>query len=108
MRLEALVSYFRKGGSFSNFCESNSLNPDSEVIEVYMEKPFSLTKDLAFFEIEETEGSVEYSHREVLYSNLFDFYFFLDAMEEAKNGEAKLLSDKELAKKLLDYAIHDA
>lgn len=108
MKLVELVNYFRKGGSFEKFCNDKSLDVDAEVVEVYMEKPFDLDNDLAFFEIEKTEGSVVYIVNEVTYFNLFDFYYFLDVIEESNEGTNKSISDEELAKRLLSYAIHDA
>lgn len=108
MKLKKLVNYFRKGGSFEEFCNIKSLDVEAEVVEVYMEKPFDLDNDLVFFEIEKTEGNVEYISNGVTYFNLFDFYYFLDAIEESNEGENKSMSDDELAKRLLSYAIHDA
>lgn len=108
MKLVELVNYFRKRGSFDEFCQSKSLNLESEVIEIYMEKPFDLGNDLAFFEIEKTEGKVEYIFNGIKYFNLFDFYYFLDAIEESNSDENKSLTDNEIANRLLSYAIHDA
>lgn len=56
MKLLELVKYFKEGGSYEEFCQSQSLNIEAEVVEIYMEKPFSIDNDLAFFEIEKTEG----------------------------------------------------
>lgn len=108
MKLEELVNCFRKSGSYELFCRSQSLNEYSEVIEVYMKKPFGLNNRLAFFEIEKTGGNIEYIHNEVRYFNLFDFYYFLDAIEELKNTENCFLTDIEVAKRLYNYAINDA
>lgn len=108
MKLVDLVSYFRKGGSFELFCQNNFLNSESEVIEIYMEKPFSLDKDIMFFEIEKTEGRVEYVSNNVTYHNLFDFYYFLDAVEESNDSQNKSMTDIDLANMLFSYAINDA
>ena len=108
MKLVELVNYFRNGGSFEEFCNDKSLDVEAEVIEVYMEKPFDLDNDLMFFEIEKTEGNVEYTYNGVTYFNLFDFYYFLDAIEDSNEGINKSMSNNELAKRLLSYAIHDA
>ncbi|UII32248.1 hypothetical protein LVD17_00155 [Fulvivirga ulvae] len=108
MKLVELVTYFRKGGSFDEFCRNKSLDIEAEVIEVYMEKPFDLGNDLAFFEIEKTEGNIEYTFNGVTYFNLFDFYYFLDVIDESCEGKNSLMPDDEIAQKLLSYAIHDA
>jgi hypothetical protein len=60
MKLEELVRYFRTRGTFEKFTQTMSLNRESEIIEIYMKKPFNLNKDLAFFEIEKTDGRIEY------------------------------------------------
>ncbi|GAA0891752.1 hypothetical protein GCM10009122_14310 [Fulvivirga kasyanovii] len=108
MKLLELVSYFRNGGSFEDFCHSKSLDLESEVVEVYMEKPFDLNKDLVFFEIAKTNGNIEYMSNGVKYSTLFDFYYFLDAIEESNESQNKSLTDKDIAARLFLYAIHDA
>ena len=51
-----------------------------------MQKPFSLDSDLAFFEIENIAGNIEYNSAEVKYYNLFDF---LDLVEDLKEGIIK-------------------
>jgi hypothetical protein len=108
MKLLELVQYFRNGGSYTEFCQLQDLNTESEVIEIYMEQPWEIDKDLAFFEIEITEGNIEYSANGKEYSNLFDFYYFLDAIEESNNDENQSLSNEKLTKLLYSYAINDA
>ncbi|SFM74799.1 hypothetical protein SAMN05428949_0652 [Chitinophaga sp. YR627] len=108
MKLVDLVHYFKNDGSYEEFCRSQSLELESEVIEVYMEKPFDLNKEIAFFEIEKTEGKVEYHFKEMKYFNLFDFYYFLDTIEESKNSENKTLTDIQIANVLLTYGRDDA
>lgn len=108
MQLTELVNYFRNGGSYEEFCQSQSLDTESEVVEIYMEKPFDLGNNLAFFEIEKTEGNVEYVFEGVQYFNLLDFYYFLDAIQESKSVTSQSFTDAEIAEKLFSYAIHDA
>lgn len=103
-----LVRFFRNGGSLENFCLEQGLNSESEVIEIYMQKPFSLNSELACFEIEDTEGAVEYSFNSTIYYNLFDFYYFLDAIEESNDSPNSKRTDREIAEALLSYAINDA
>ena len=108
MNIIELVNYFRSGGNYEEFCQKQSLNLESEVVEVYMKKPFKINNDLAFFEIENTEGRVEYVYDKEIYFNLFDFYYFQDVIEESNNIENLSLSDEIIAKRLYDYAINDA
>ena len=50
MKLIELISYFRKEEcSLEEFCKRQSLNFDSEVIEIYMPKPFNLNTEIEFF-----------------------------------------------------------
>ncbi|MEM9857751.1 MAG: hypothetical protein AAF843_10355 [Bacteroidota bacterium] len=108
MILEELVSYFRNGGSFEEFCDDKSLDIESEVIEIYMEKPFNIDNALSFFEFEKTEGKVEYVHNDKKYFSLFDFYYFLEAIEESNSGQHQSLSDTQIAGMLFSYAVSDA
>lgn len=108
MKLVELVNYFRKGGSYEVFCQHHSLDIESEVVEIYMEKPFDIDNDIAFFEIEHTEGKSEYIFNGVKYFNLFDFFYFQDAIEESNNEKNVSLTDYEITKRLYDYSLNDA
>lgn len=108
MNLTNLISFFRSGGTYEDFCRMQGLSAEAEVIEIYMTKPFELDKVLAFFPIEETEGLIQHTVDGVDYHNLFDFYFFLDAIEESKNAQNRAFSDEQIADKLLNYAINNA
>ncbi|MBC8753870.1 hypothetical protein H2O64_04260 [Kordia sp. YSTF-M3] len=106
MTLTELINYFRFDGNQKEFFKTYSLNTESEVIEIYMQKPFNIENNLAFFEIEKTEGLQEYEVENIKYYNLIDFYYFLDFIEDSKKN--KKLTDKELAEILLDYVVNDA
>ncbi|MFK7749577.1 MAG: hypothetical protein AB8B65_14370 [Kordia sp.] len=106
MTLTELIRFFRNNGSKDKFFEIHSLDIESEVIEIYMQKPFNIENDIKFFEIEKTEGAQEFEIENIKHYNLTDFYYFLDFIEESK--ERNKLTDLELAKILLDYALNDA
>jgi hypothetical protein len=106
MKLIDLVTYFRHGGTFEDFCKKHSLNAKSEVIEIYAQAPASLESQLGFFPIEETEGQAEFLSDGVKYQTLFDFFYFLDVIEDLKDNDTP--GDAELAQKLLSYALKDA
>lgn len=108
MNLIELVCFFRDGGSFENFCDMKSLNKESEVVEIYMRESYDLGNQLAFIAIEESNGAIEMLLEDVKYLNLFDFYFFIDAIEEVNNDQNKSLSDADIAAYLLSLAINDA
>ncbi len=106
MKLIELIDYFRGEGSFDEFCTKNDLSTESEVIEIYAEQPVTLNSQLGFFPIEETHGRIEIGIGEKAYRNLFSFFYFLGAIDEARQIED--LGNEELAKKLFSYAINDA
>ncbi len=108
MKLIDLVNYFRNGGSLEKFCNERFLDKDSEVVEVYMSKPLTLQNELVFFEIEKTEGKIEYISNGITFFNLFDFYYFFDVIEDLKQNTNSELSNNEVANRLLSYAINDA
>lgn len=108
MKLLELVKYFRHGGSYESFCDKESLDHESEVVEIYMKKPLDLNSDLGFFEIEKTEGAYEFNNNNINYINLFDFYYFLDAIEDSNIETNKKLTDENLTKVLYEYGINDA
>lgn len=108
MTIIELVKYFRQGGSYEEFCQNQLLDTESEVIEVYMSKPFDIKKPLQFFEIEKTGGTVEFIQDGISYFNLFDLYYFMDTIEESNTGTNKDLTDGKLSEIVFNYAINDA
>lgn len=108
MNITELVQFFRSGGTFEDFCAKHSLDPESEVIEIFGIAPLTDASTLAFFEIEKTEGKNRHHHDGIEYHNLFDFYFFQDAIKESKEIQNQHFADSEIAKKLLSIAINDA
>lgn len=106
MKLIDLISYFRSGGTFQDFCKTHGLNAESEVIDIYAVKPANLDSQLGFFPIEETEGHVEFLAQGLAYQNLFDFFYFLDVIKDVRDSSQP--EDAELARVLLTYALKDA
>ncbi len=106
MKLIDLVSYFRQGGTFEDFCKRQGLNAESEVIEIYAQVPVGQESQLGFFPIEETEGKAEFLSNGIKYKTLFDFFYFIDVIEDLKG--LQIPEDGELAQKLLSYALKDA
>ncbi|WP_418124546.1 hypothetical protein ACNFU2_07810 [Chryseobacterium sp. PTM-20240506] len=103
MNLQELINYFRQGGSYKDFCQEQSLDQTSEAIEVYMEQPLELNNNLAFFEIETTEGSLEFVKDGIRYYSLFGFPYFLNVLKEIRDSQE--LSDKDVAELLFDHVI---
>src|SRR5690242_9128579 len=106
MKLIELVKFFRHGGTFEDFCREHALDEKAEVIEIYARTPVRLESTLGFFPVEETEGKADFTFQGIRYQTLFDFFYFLGAIEEAERQES--LADAELAERLLSYALKDA
>ena len=106
MKLPALISFFRSGGSFADFCRLHGLDQTSEVIEICAKAPASADSDLSFFPIEATGGKIEFQSQGVSYTCLFDFFYFLDVIEEVRRNEA--LSNSALAQRLWRFTVGDA
>lgn len=106
MKLIDLISYFRSGEDYESFCKEQALSAESEAIEIYGRKPLYLDSPLGFFPIEETGGLIEFQWEGVPYQNLFDFFYFLEVIEDAKGNDK--LGNTELAQILLTYALNDA
>lgn len=105
MNLINLVFFFRAGYSIDDFHQMNNLNKESEVIEIYMQKPFGIENELSFFEFEKAEGKIEYSSNGIVYHNLLDMHYFMDMVSEFLKTS---LTDEDIALRTLNYAINDA
>lgn len=106
MTLPELIQYFRNDGDYTSFCKMQRLDKDAEAIEIYAAQPFGLNSKLEFLAIEETAGRTPYSYNGNEVHSLFDFYYFINAVNEAFRDETK--SDIDIALRLLDYAERDA
>ncbi|MBE2294116.1 MAG: hypothetical protein IAF00_04170 [Phycisphaerales bacterium] len=106
MKLIDLIIFFRRGGAFEDFCRDQLFDTESEAIEIYAQEPVNLESQLGFFPIEETGSRIEFQSGGILYHNFFDFFYFLDAIEDIRRSEG--LTDVEIAQKLFSYAINDA
>ena len=108
MTIKELIQYFRTNGNKAEFFEKNNLDIESEVIEIYMQKPFDLENEIRLFEIEKTEGNLKYEYENCEYYNLIDFFYFFDFIEESKAKKNEKLTNEKLAEIFLNYCINDA
>ena len=108
MNLIQLVDYFRSDGNVEKFFGENSIDPECEVVEIYMSKPFEVGSEIACFEIEKTKGNAVMQLDGKTFYSLFDWFYLMDFIEETKHGDNQKLTDKELSEMLLSYAIDDA
>jgi hypothetical protein len=108
MILEDLINNFIEGGTYDEFCLKENLDVEAEVIELYMSAPVMVDNTVNFFEIEKTNGMIDYEENGVKYHNLFDFYFFLEVIDDYKRGRIKQTTNRELAERLIYYAINDS
>ena len=108
MTITELINYFRNNGNKNEFFENNSLDPESEVIEIYMQEPLGIENEIKLFEIEKTGGNLTYINENIEYQNIIDFYYFMDFIEESKIGKNKDLTDEKLAEIFINYCINDA
>lgn len=108
MKLLDLVNLFKTDIVFEDFLKENSLKPNSECIEIYMIDKVDSNSELAFFEIENEnkDGFIIFEKNNIKYYSFFDFHYFIDFMNEAK--ENKNLSSEELVEILINYSINDA
>jgi hypothetical protein len=106
MKLIDLIAFFRQGGTLEAFCKAQKLEEVAEVLEIYAQEPVSLEAELGFFPIEKTDGQIEFESEGVHYHNLFDFFYFLDVIEQVKGSEEP--TNSELARKIFAYAMNDA
>jgi len=108
MKLLDLVNLFKTDIVFEDFLKNNSLNSNSESIEIYMIDKVDSNSELAFFEIENenTDGLIIFEKNNVKYHSFFDFHYFIDFMDEVK--ENKNLSSEKLVEILINYSINDA
>lgn len=108
MTLTEIITYFKENRSKDEFFKNHHLDIESEVVEIYMQKPFSLDNKIEFLEIEKTKGTIEFDINDVKYYNLIDMYSFIDFIKNSMESPNYNLTDAQLAKILLDYCINDA
>lgn len=105
MNLSELINYFRTGGSYQEFCRDQKLDQESQSLEIFMEQPLELNNNLAFFEIETTEGSTEFVKDGVRYYNVFGLSYFLEVLKEISQSEHQDLSDRDIAELFYNHVM---
>ena len=108
MNIIQLIEIYKSGDGLDKLIQIEGLKKDSEVIEVFSTKPFSIDTELSFVEIEESEGKIKFEINGLLKYNLFDLFFFEDFIEDSEGPEHNNKTNEQLAKVLLDYAVNDA
>lgn len=107
MTFEELITYFRSGGSYDEFCKQQGLDLDSELIEVLFKYPYDINADLRFEECEKSNGLIENEVDGLMYHSLLDMHYIQDAVEESLAEEHRAMTDQELAERLYSYAVND-
>jgi len=102
MKLIDLIDYFRNNGELEDFLIEKGLDLESEVVEIYMKECIHIESDLAFFEIEKTEGDIEYPCNGVTYYNFIDFSNFLEVVDGFCSEQYKLYSSRKIAIQIFD------
>ena len=106
MKLVGIIEFLRKGGTYSEFCHTHGINEGSEVVEMYMEKPFKIENDIVFFEHEVTNGAMKYFHKGRELYNLVDVYLFLEFVDASRHEGHK--SDSEIGYIFWSYLMNYA
>ena len=104
MTLPQLINFLRKGGSLENLLELNDLDKATEDCMVFSSLPFGLEKDLRFFDTGKTGDKIEYEVNGTVYHYLIELDWIEDMVSESEPN----ISDFELAKIALNYAMNDA
>lgn len=106
MTLPELINYFWMGNTYEDFCKTTGIKSEAEAIEIFAQKPFGLNSKLEFFKEDAIAGKTEYSYNGADFYSLFNFYYFLNAVQEGEKNET--LTDIDLSLRLLDFAERNA
>lgn len=84
------------------------VNPQSEVLLIYLKNALELDSEISIFEIEETEDDLVFEKEGVKYYQLFSIDYAIDLIENDLKLKNKGYSTREIAQRLLNYRLNDA
>ena len=108
MKYLELIKYLTDSSKLPELYKMHGVDPDSEAIIIFFAEKFELNSEIALWEIEETEGELEFVKDGLVYMELFPVNHAVNLIEFDLNLKDKGYSDEQIAQRLLEYRINDA
>ncbi len=108
MKLIDLIPYLIDMEKLSNFYLENNLNFDSEEVSIYMVDKIDVNSNIYFFEVEETDGEVEFEKEGVIYLSFFPLEHTYELVKDELDLLNKGLTNQQISERLVQYRIYDA
>ena len=108
MNLIEIIQYFRREGSARVLMAEVLPNVEVDQIDVYLKGNLDLNAEVNFFDVETIPNDLLIEINGIKYINLFPFFMLQEMIEDYSNLTDQVLSDIDIAKRLLDYRIKDA
>ena len=108
MKLITLISKITDSAGLDQFYVEQKLDVESEALSLYMKESLNLDSEVYVFPIEETGDDLVFEKDGVKYVQFFPIEYALDLIESDLDLKARVLTDKEIAERLLEYRLRDA
>lgn len=105
MKLVDIIDFLLNPEKLKQLYDQEKINPESELIGIYMKESLDVESEINLFGIEETSGYNKFEKSGIKYVSLFDVDLALQLAEDLKDLG---YSNRQIAERLVAYGINDA
>lgn len=108
MTLIHLIKYLVHTENLKDLYKGKAINSESEALFIFLKDTIDLQSEVYIFDLEETDGKMNYTKDGVTYIQIFPLDLAIDLIESDLQLKDKGYSDLQIARRLLEYRIYDA
>jgi len=108
MNVIELVSRIRTLEQAENLARGEYPELDFRQVDIYLEEVLSIVSEVKLFDAESIPNDSEIEIDGKRFVNLFPLAMAQEMVEDFSNAYSNILSDKEIADRLINYRINDA
>jgi len=108
MKLTEFVEYLVNPSKLKSWYIRQNIDENSESLAIYMKGSLNIESDIYIFDFDETEGNIEIQKDGIKYIAMLSIYMAQDFIESDILPQKEGLINKDIANRLLAYAIYDA
>jgi hypothetical protein len=104
MKLQELIACIKDKPTLIRLLEDKGLEPDIDLLSVYMKEPLDVESDIVILDEEATKGELRIKREGIAYIGLLPLYMIVEMAEESFSFH----TIDEIAAKIVSYSINDA
>lgn len=108
MKLLELIPYLRDPAALLAFYQRHGLDPDGDVLSIYMEGGLRVDADIRVLGMNEVGDDIRVVHEGVAYEHLLPVDLAADLLATDRTLQGPFVTDTARAERVVEYGIYDA